>query len=111
MKISLIVLLLVCTTSLAEHTEFELHLTSHHFDNSSEFEEDNYGIGVTRYYKDRWVFLPVDLTIPTMILRCILVWFIPITCAFQAHSPVQLVRLGVSLQGMEIMLMEREKCG
>jgi len=57
------------------------------------------------------VFLPVGLTIPKMILRCILVWFIPITCAFQAHSPVQLVRLGVSLQGMEIMLMEREKCG
>lgn len=54
MKISLIVLLLVCTTALAEHTGFELHLTSHHFDNSSEFEEDNYGIGVTHYYKDRW---------------------------------------------------------
>ncbi|MGI9228126.1 MAG: hypothetical protein ACR2PU_04975, partial [Gammaproteobacteria bacterium] len=54
MKISLITLLLVSTTALAEHTEFELHLTSHHFSNSSEFEEDNYGVGVTHYFKDRW---------------------------------------------------------
>ena len=41
-------------TPLAEYTEFELHLTSYHFDDSSDFENDNHGIGVTHYYKDRW---------------------------------------------------------
>ena len=54
MKITLIILLLVCNIAMAEHTEIELHIPSHHFSNSSEFEEDNYGIGVTHYFKDRW---------------------------------------------------------
>ncbi len=54
MKISFIVLLLYCTSALAEHTELELHLTSYHFSNRSEFEENNYGVGITHYFKDRW---------------------------------------------------------
>ena len=54
MKILSIVLLLLSTTAQAEHTELELHLTSHHFNNRSDFEEDNYGIGITHYFKDRY---------------------------------------------------------
>ncbi|MEJ2116103.1 MAG: hypothetical protein P8X88_08710 [Gammaproteobacteria bacterium] len=54
MKILFIVLLLFCATAQAEHTELELHLTSYHFSNRSDYEEKNYGIGITHYFKDRW---------------------------------------------------------
>ena len=54
MKMALIILLLVSNTVLSEHTEIELHISSHHISNSSEFEEENYGIGITHYFKDRW---------------------------------------------------------
>ena len=54
MKILVILMFLLGSAALAEQTEIELHITSHHFSNSSEFEEDNYGIGITHYFKDRW---------------------------------------------------------
>lgn len=54
MKTPIILMLLFSSAAMAEHTEIELHITSHHFSNSSDFEEDNYGIGITHYFKDRW---------------------------------------------------------
>ncbi|QMU61059.1 MAG: hypothetical protein GKR92_04820 [Gammaproteobacteria bacterium] len=53
MKILLVILLIFCGTAIAENLEVELHLTSYHFDDDG-YEEDNYGLGVSYFFKERW---------------------------------------------------------
>ncbi len=53
MKIIILILLFVCGAAVAENLEVELHLTSYHFDDDG-YEEDNYGLGLSYYFKQRW---------------------------------------------------------
>ncbi len=53
MKIIVLILLFLMGTANAEKFELELHLTSHHFDDDG-FEEDNYGLGLSYFFKERW---------------------------------------------------------
>ncbi|MFK7815746.1 MAG: hypothetical protein AB8B92_05370 [Gammaproteobacteria bacterium] len=53
MKIILLSLLFICGAAMAENFEVELHLTSHHFDDDG-YEEDNYGLGLSYFFKERW---------------------------------------------------------
>ena len=53
MKRIILILLFVSGTAIAENFEVELHLTSYHF-NDDGYEEDNYGLGLSYFFKERW---------------------------------------------------------
>lgn len=53
MKILFVFLLFSCGVAIAENLELELHVTSYHFDDDG-YEEDNYGLGVSYFFKERW---------------------------------------------------------
>lgn len=53
MKKIFTILLLVSGVAVAENLELELHLTSYHTDDDG-YEEDNYGLGLAYYFKERW---------------------------------------------------------